>query len=87
MTNDEGVSSMFSMNLCDKDPSTSVRAVCFDEDVFDKVGANTTYEIESFKYGNAYLGVHVTSSIIQPPCWMTNTSNMAPCPDCTLECS
>ena len=46
--------SMFSLNLCDQDPSTTVRAVCFNKDMFTKIQPSTTYDIESFKYKKAY---------------------------------
>ena len=46
--------SMFSLNLCDQDPSTTVRAICFNKDMFTKIQPSTTYDIESFKYKKAY---------------------------------
>ena len=40
---------MFSMNLCGKDSSTTIRAVCFDESMFDEFKAKQSYDVKSFK--------------------------------------
>ena len=39
--------SMFSLNLCHLDPSTTVRAVCFNKDMFTQIQPSTTYDVES----------------------------------------
>lgn len=37
------------MTLCDADPTSTIRAVCFDSDVFDLFTATKTYDIRGFK--------------------------------------
>ena len=46
--------SMFTMNLCDQDPSSTIRAVCFDENLFGNFEANGTYDFKQFKVKKAY---------------------------------
>ena len=46
--------SMFSMNLCGKDTSSTIRAVCFSEPMFSKFEPNKTYDINQFKVKKAY---------------------------------
>ncbi|KAK3745928.1 hypothetical protein QZH41_003072 [Actinostola sp. cb2023] len=40
---------MFSMRLCDQDPSSTTRAVCFDETMFESFEVMKTYEMECYK--------------------------------------
>ena len=40
---------MFSMTLCDVDPTSMIRAVCFDSNVFDLFMATKTYDLRGFK--------------------------------------
>ena len=46
--------SMFTMNLCDQDPSSTIRAVCFDENLLGNFEANRTYDFKQFKVKKAY---------------------------------
>ena len=46
--------SMFSLNLCDKDPSSTIRAVCFNTDLFSNFETDVTYDLESFKVKKAF---------------------------------
>ncbi len=46
--------SMFYMNLCGKDTSSTIRAVCFSEPMFSKFEQNKTYDINKFKVKKAY---------------------------------
>ena len=41
--------SMFSMTLCDTDPTSMIRAVCFDSDVFDLFMGTKTYNLRGFR--------------------------------------
>lgn len=45
---------MFSLNLCDKEPSSTIRAVCFNKDMFPNFEMNVTYDLESFKLRKAF---------------------------------
>ena len=45
---------MFSLNLCDKDPSSTIRAVCFNTDLFSNFETDVTYDLESFKVKKAF---------------------------------
>lgn len=46
--------SMFSMNLCGRDPSSTIRAICFSEGMFSKFQPNTTYNLNQFKVKKAF---------------------------------
>lgn len=46
--------SMFSLNLCDNQPSSTIRAVCFNKDMFPNFETNVTYDLESFKLKKAF---------------------------------
>jgi ssDNA-binding replication factor A large subunit len=46
--------SMFSLNLCDSDQSTTIRAVCFNEDIFSKIQSKKTYDLQSFKIKQSF---------------------------------
>ena len=46
--------SMFSLNLCDKDPSSTIRAICFNTDLFSNFETDVTYDLESFKVKKAF---------------------------------
>ena len=46
--------SMFSLNLCDKEPSSTIRAVCFNKDMFPNFESNVRYDLESFKLKKAF---------------------------------
>ena len=46
--------SMFSLNLSDKDPSSTIRAVCFNTDLFSNFETDVTYDLESFKVKKAF---------------------------------
>lgn len=45
---------MFSLNVFDEDPSSTVRAVCFSEGMFDSFTANTTYDVVNAKVKKAF---------------------------------
>ena len=45
---------MFSLNLCDNQPSSTIRAVCFNKDMFPNFETNVTYDLESFKLKKAF---------------------------------
>lgn len=45
---------MFSMNLCGRDPSSTIRAICFSEGMFSKFQPNTTYNLKQFKVKKAF---------------------------------
>lgn len=47
-------SSMFSLNLSDESPDSSMRAVCFQEELFSRFDVNKSYAIESFKLKKSY---------------------------------
>ena len=46
--------SMFSLSLCDNQPSSTIRAVCFNKDMFPNFETNVTYDLESFKLKKAF---------------------------------
>jgi hypothetical protein len=45
---------MFSLNLCDSDQSTTIRAVCFNEDIFSKIQSKKTYDLQSFEIKQSF---------------------------------
>ena len=57
-----GSGSMFSMNLC-SEPSSTIRAVCFNEEMFDKFNVNTTYTLDNAKVKQGY-GQHGNIEIL-----------------------
>lgn len=40
---------MFSLNLCDKDPSSTIKAVCFNGNMSHKFEPSKTYELQDYK--------------------------------------
>jgi DNA-directed RNA polymerase subunit RPC12/RpoP len=54
---------MFSVNLCDNEKSLTIRAVCFNEDIYPKLESNKTYELESFKVKKSF-GDQTTSELV-----------------------
>ena len=48
------VGSMFSMNLCGEEPSSTIRAACFEGEMFSTFQLNTTYDFNSFKIKKAF---------------------------------
>ena len=47
--------SMFSINITDKEQASSIRVVCFEEDLFEKVEATKTYDFGSFKVQKSFM--------------------------------
>ena len=45
---------MFSINLCDEDRNSTLRTVCFDEELYGKVEKSKSYEIDGYKIKEAY---------------------------------
>ena len=45
---------IFSMNLCDGDRNSTLRTVCFDEELYGKVEKSKSYEIDGYKIKEAY---------------------------------
>ena len=56
---------MFTMTLCDKDPSSTVKAVCFDESFFHQLLPLKTYIIKGFKMKRGFnaitMQIHINS--------------------------
>ena len=46
--------SMFTLNLCDNKQESTVRAVCFAENMFSSFSTNETYDISDYKIKKAY---------------------------------
>ena len=46
--------SMFSLNLCDEDQSSTIRAVCFNKDIFPQLESKKTYQLDAFKLKRAF---------------------------------
>ena len=40
---------MFTMSLCEEDPSRTIRAVCFEENMFGQFNMKESYDLQSFK--------------------------------------
>jgi hypothetical protein len=47
---------MFSMTLCDRDSSSTIRAVFFDEGVYKKFQPTKTYDMKDFKVKKGFGG-------------------------------
>ena len=45
---------MFTMSLCEGDPSSCIRAVCFEESMFEQFSTKQSYDIECFKLKKAF---------------------------------
>ena len=56
---DNGKGAMFSMTLCDRDTSSTMRGVSFEEKLFDKFEPTKTYDLKAFKVKRGFRGEEI----------------------------
>lgn len=56
--------SMFSLSLCDKDPSSTLRAVCFNEDMFSKFETTGIYDFQKYKLKKGFGSLNQVELLI-----------------------
>ena len=75
------VGSMFSMNLCGEEPSSTIRviqSVCFEGEMFSTFQPNTTYDLNSFKIKKAFGNSNSVELLVdQSTRFTTSTSQLS----------
>jgi hypothetical protein len=79
--------SMFSINLCDQDLSSTVRAVCFDKNMFDKFEANGTYDFEQFKVKKGYGSTNTVEILIDQSTLVKKAASQMKLKECCFTIS
>ena len=78
---------MFSLNLCDEDPSSTIRAVCFNAKMFDKFETSKTYEMKDYKVKKGYGASNDVELLIDSQTVIEKAATELTLQDCTFTIS
>ena len=69
------VETIFSINICGENPSSTIRAISFNEKLFPKFEPKTTYEVSSFKIQKPYYNANCAELLFDEATSITKSSN------------
>ena len=77
---------MFSLNLCDNDQSSTIRAVCFNANMFEQFEASKSYSLTNYKVKKGYGQANV-ELLIDPQTVIEEAASQLKVSECTFKVS